>query len=94
MGCGELWYHNLNFWNLWWVVVSCGGLWRVVVSCGELCYARINGAWWIVAFCNTRDEEQGKGVWLTIMEKRALDREVLSTKSAKGEHESNLGHDG
>ena len=43
MGCGELWYHNLNFWNLWWVVVSCGGLWRVVVSCGELWYARING---------------------------------------------------
>ena len=23
-------------------------------------------AWWIVAFCDARDEKQGKGVWLTI----------------------------
>ena len=27
------------------------------------------------------------------LEKRALDREVLSTESAKGEHESDLEHD-
>ena len=39
---------------------------RSVLSSRQIIVDDGGWPWWIVAFCDTRDEEQGKGVWLTI----------------------------